>query len=104
MNISSQRLRVWFEKSFFPDPPTLAFFEKSKEKKVLLFAEPVKSLEKDGKTYQKRKNRENRKTKETRKAKKTRIGGSGFGILPGWYGMENGQKPEMEKKKKWKSK
>ena len=21
-----------------------------------------------------------------------------FGILPGWYGMENGQKPEMEKK------
>ena len=25
-----------------------------------------------------------------------------FGILPGWYGMENGQKPEMEKK--WKSK
>ena len=23
-----------------------------------------------------------------------------FGILPGLYGMENGQKPEMEKKKK----
>ena len=22
------------------------------------------------------------------------------GILPGWYGIENGQKPEMEKKKK----
>ena len=24
-------------------------------------------------------------------------------ILPGWYGMENCQRPEMEKKKKWKS-
>ena len=23
---------------------------------------------------------------------------SNFGILPGWHGMENGQKPEMEKK------
>ena len=28
---------------------------------------------------------------------------AGIGILPGWYGMENGQKPEMEKKK-WKAK
>ena len=27
---------------------------------------------------------------------------SRIGILPGWHGMENGQKPEMEKK--WKSK
>ena len=31
------------------------------------------------------------------------ISESCIGILPGWYGMENGQKPEMGKKK-WKSK
>ena len=26
--------------------------------------------------------------------------GNTIGILPGWHGMENGQKPEMENKKK----
>ena len=53
----------------------LLFWRKSKEThqkaRVLLFAEPLKSFEKKGKTQ--RKNKENRKTK-----KQARIGGSGF--------------------------
>ena len=62
-----------------PDPPTLAFLEKSKgnpeKARVFLFAEILKSLEKKGKTHQKSK--ENRKTKKARKSKKAGIGGSG---------------------------
>ena len=49
--------------------------ETSKKARVFLFAEPLKSLEKKGKTHQKSK--ENRKTKKERKTKKGRIGGSG---------------------------
>ena len=47
----------------------------TKKARVFLFAEPLESLGKKGKTHQKSK--EHRKTKKVRKSKKARIGGSG---------------------------
>ena len=63
--------------SLHPDPPILAFLEKARvgpqKARVFLFAEPLKSLEKERKNTQKSKG--NRKTKKARKSKKARIGG-----------------------------
>ena len=65
----------------FPDPPTLAFLDEKqgkprKKARVFLFAEPLKSLEKEGKAH--KKGKESRKTQKARKSKKARIGGSGL--------------------------
>ena len=58
------------------------FFGKSKgfspkKARAFLLAEPLKSLEKRGKTHKKKQGKSENK-KKTRKSKKTRIGGSGF--------------------------
>ena len=62
-----------------PDPPNLTFLEKArvfpKKARVFIFAEPLKSLEMEGKTQEKA--RKIGKTKKARKSKKARIGGSG---------------------------
>ena len=65
----------------FPDPPTLAFFGKSKgnrpkKARVFLFAEPLKSLEKKGKTHKKA--REIGKRKKQGNRKKQGLEGQGF--------------------------
>ena len=59
-----------------PDPPILAFLEKKKKQgllpkkaRVFLFAEPLKSLEKKGKTHKKQGKSENEKSKEIEKKK-----------------------------------
>ena len=72
----------FFAPEIYPDPLNLVYFyrkkkrkgnpKKKKKTKVWLFAEPLKSLEKEGEMQKK----ENRK-KKTRNSKKTRIGGSG---------------------------
>ena len=62
-----------------PDPPTLAFLTKKskgnpEKNKGFLFAEPLKSLEKRGKTPQKKQGKsENEKSKEIRKSKDWRV-------------------------------
>ena len=56
-----------------PDPPTLAR-ETPQKARVLLFAEPLKSLKKKGKAHEKRKKKrqENRGTKKARRSKKAK--------------------------------
>ena len=61
-----------------PDPPTLAFLEKKaretpKKARVLLFAEPLKSLEKRKKRTKKQGKSENEKSKEIEKSKDWRV-------------------------------
>ena len=62
-----------------PDALTLVFFlrkkETPKDKRVVLFAEPLKSLEKEGNTHTQEKARKIRKLKE--QGTKRRIGGPG---------------------------
>ena len=71
---SSYRIKIIPDKNYSGPVmhcPTLAFLEKAR---VFLFAEPLKSLEKRGKTHKKSKIG---KRKKARKSKKARIGGSG---------------------------
>ena len=64
---------------FHPDPPTLAFLEKARafphKARVFLFAEPLKSMEKKGKTHKKA--REIGKQKEQGNRKKQGLEGQG---------------------------
>ena len=62
----------------FPDPPTLAFFGKKaretpKKARVYLFAEPLKSLEKIGKSTEKQGKSEDEKSTEIGKSKGWRV-------------------------------
>ena len=66
---------------YHPDPPTLAFLKKSKEthqkSKGYSLREPLKSLEKKGKTVKKA--RELGKQQKSKEIEKARVGGSGQG-------------------------
>ena len=65
LTLTLQSLLFWKKQGFFPN-----------KARFFLFAEPLKSLEKRGKTHKKaRKIEENEK--KARKSKKARIGGSG---------------------------
>ena len=64
--------------------PSNPYFLEKKSRETLrkqgfFFVEPLKSLEKEGKTL--KKGQENRKTKKARKSKKARIGGSGLWVI-----------------------
>ena len=77
-----------FSKTTVSTTLTLAFLKKAREtpkkKRVFLFAEPLKSLEKKENAQ---KSKGNRKTKKARQSKKARIGGSGFS---GWLRNRTG--------------
>ena len=67
----------------YPDPPTLAFLKKARETpkkaRVILLSEPLKSLEKKGKTHKKA--REIGKRKKQGNRKKQGLEGQGMGSL-----------------------
>ena len=77
----------------FPDPLIPAFFfskkarKRRKKNKDFLVAEPIKSLEKKGKTHNKSK--DNRKMKTARKMKKKKHGLEGQGCSKKGQGYQN---------------
>ena len=81
------KVGVGFSSNIRPDPQTLAFFffkkkegKSRKKTRVFLFAEPLKSLEKEGKTHKKA--RKIGKQKKQVNRKKQGLEGQGVQLLP----------------------
>ena len=82
-----------------PDPPNLAFFEKArvffpKKARVFLFAEPLKSLEKEGKTQEKARKIGKQKKQGNRKKQGLEGQGSTAGTFRKKFRKNSGKIPE----------